>query len=851
MSGGFFRGTSADQDTRFSNKQAKLLKTQKFAQGLEHLVDMTKVKMDVMKPWIATRVTELLGFEDEVLINFIFGLLEGKEVNGKEIQISLTGFMEKNTGKFMKELWALLLSAQQNSSGVPQQFLDAKEEETRKKKEEADRIADEIQKKREKESKDMDQERVRKMDGGREKRTENPLELSPWASNDHPNEKRDGERGATRERPRSRSLSKSPRSRSRSVSSDKLYQSPLSRSPATRRRYSPRRSRSPPRRGYSYYRRSRSPLHRRSPSPARRRLQSPRRRSRSPGHRRHRRTPSPGRRRGTPSPTRHRRTPPPVRRRRTPSPVRRRRTPSPVRRRRTPSPVRRRRTPSPVRRHSTPSHVHHRRSSSPGYQRSPSIESQRSPSPAQRRSPSSLRKRSSSPIHRRSPSPVRRKPGSPLHRKSLSPVLDEVPLPSRRVSSPSSRGNERSPSTSSERSPILARGRSPVQAARSPMRVRKRSKTPPEKSLSLKSSSHSPASRGSLSPHLRRSLHKRSPGASSKGKTRSISPYKNHKKQDRRYNEDKRPTSPSDSPVQRVKDRVRHGDSPSPEKSGNQRLHRDSPGIQEESNNGRQKRSENSSSLGKHRDSPQKTENKETSLIAKAVGRRLSDSRNNDQERERGKSTATGVYPESADGVKSQNIDKDSPMKKRRSEQSGTARSDDKSLQLSNSAKEDSKQRSRIMEEQAGVPNAVSDGSDDDGRGRKEKRRNKRSKRHNTDSGDESNESEAEDRKEAKRRRRAERKLRKEEKRRRREERHRKRKERHAEKHKSKRDDSSSPSDEEAHQRDADPSDSLRAKGREIHPVVEDETDSKEKKLEVELRLKALESFKAKKGSGH
>lgn len=39
---------------------------------------MTKVKMDVMKPWIAKRVTELLGFEDEVLINFVYGLLDAK-----------------------------------------------------------------------------------------------------------------------------------------------------------------------------------------------------------------------------------------------------------------------------------------------------------------------------------------------------------------------------------------------------------------------------------------------------------------------------------------------------------------------------------------------------------------------------------------------------------------------------------------------------------------------------------------------------------------------------------------------------------------------------------------------------
>lgn len=36
------------------------------------------MKMDVIRPWIANRVTELLGFEDEVLINFIYSLLDGK-----------------------------------------------------------------------------------------------------------------------------------------------------------------------------------------------------------------------------------------------------------------------------------------------------------------------------------------------------------------------------------------------------------------------------------------------------------------------------------------------------------------------------------------------------------------------------------------------------------------------------------------------------------------------------------------------------------------------------------------------------------------------------------------------------
>lgn len=85
------------------------------------------------------RLSQLLKYIFHTyLVNMLFNMDHlpalVQEVNGKEIQIQLTGFMEKNTVKFMKELWILLLSAQKNTSGVPQQFLDAKEEEIRKKK---------------------------------------------------------------------------------------------------------------------------------------------------------------------------------------------------------------------------------------------------------------------------------------------------------------------------------------------------------------------------------------------------------------------------------------------------------------------------------------------------------------------------------------------------------------------------------------------------------------------------------------------------------------------------------------------------------------------------------------------
>jgi len=150
--GGFFRGTSAEQDNRFANKQKKLLSNTKFADELNEKVDMKKVKLEVIKPWIAKRVTEILGLEDDVLINYIFSLLEQPNADPKNIQISLTPFLERNVVSFMKELWCLLLSAQKSIGGIPEEFLKQKQEEVRKKKVEQDRIQNELKRKRDESS---------------------------------------------------------------------------------------------------------------------------------------------------------------------------------------------------------------------------------------------------------------------------------------------------------------------------------------------------------------------------------------------------------------------------------------------------------------------------------------------------------------------------------------------------------------------------------------------------------------------------------------------------------------------------------------------------------------------------
>lgn len=43
-------------------------------------VDMEKVNLDTIKPWITKRVTELLGTEDDVLLEFIVNMLEKEKV---------------------------------------------------------------------------------------------------------------------------------------------------------------------------------------------------------------------------------------------------------------------------------------------------------------------------------------------------------------------------------------------------------------------------------------------------------------------------------------------------------------------------------------------------------------------------------------------------------------------------------------------------------------------------------------------------------------------------------------------------------------------------------------------------
>eukprot|EP00040_Diaphanoeca_grandis_P035074 m.219552 g.219552 ORF g.219552 m.219552 type:complete len:308 (+) comp33296_c2_seq2:121-1044(+) len=131
---GFFRGTSADQDNRFSNKDKKLMKAMKFESIIDTKVSLKNVNLEVFGPWITKRVTELLGMEDDLLIDFIVNILDESKQglkhaapNPKQMQMNLTGFLRKDKARiFMGELWELLVSAQASKTGIPQKFIDDK-----------------------------------------------------------------------------------------------------------------------------------------------------------------------------------------------------------------------------------------------------------------------------------------------------------------------------------------------------------------------------------------------------------------------------------------------------------------------------------------------------------------------------------------------------------------------------------------------------------------------------------------------------------------------------------------------------------------------------------------------------
>lgn len=155
---GFYRGTTHEQTPFFCNKEKKMIEEKKWPECFSKRVDFSKVSLDVVKSWITRNVTQILGHEDDIVIDFIMQQLlqqpgsntldEDSDgiVDPKRLTVTLTGFMAEKAQGFVADLWRLLLSAQESDYGIPKEFAEAQELERQVKLKEADRIKEELAK---------------------------------------------------------------------------------------------------------------------------------------------------------------------------------------------------------------------------------------------------------------------------------------------------------------------------------------------------------------------------------------------------------------------------------------------------------------------------------------------------------------------------------------------------------------------------------------------------------------------------------------------------------------------------------------------------------------------------------
>ena len=69
---------------RFGDKEQKLIKQTSFPPEFETKIDLTKIQMEVLTPWITQKITELLGVEDDILASLVMNLLEEEKVGPEE-----------------------------------------------------------------------------------------------------------------------------------------------------------------------------------------------------------------------------------------------------------------------------------------------------------------------------------------------------------------------------------------------------------------------------------------------------------------------------------------------------------------------------------------------------------------------------------------------------------------------------------------------------------------------------------------------------------------------------------------------------------------------------------------------
>jgi serine/arginine repetitive matrix protein 1 len=131
------KGTASVSDSR---ALSKALKSINFPANFSSPVDISKVNRAVLAQWIETRVTEILGFEDEIVYSTIVNVFlptvasdssaAQPEVDPRRAQVDVAGFLgDEEASMFVRDLWSMMLDAQDSGVGIPRKLLEEKKKE--------------------------------------------------------------------------------------------------------------------------------------------------------------------------------------------------------------------------------------------------------------------------------------------------------------------------------------------------------------------------------------------------------------------------------------------------------------------------------------------------------------------------------------------------------------------------------------------------------------------------------------------------------------------------------------------------------------------------------------------------
>ncbi|KAL3765660.1 hypothetical protein ACHAWO_003524 [Cyclotella atomus] len=142
------KGTASISSTHALSKQ---LRTTTFPSHFSTKVNISKLHRGVLSHFIEQRITEILGFEDEIVsdtaINLFLPEDYGSDANKGDVdprkaQLDLVGFLgEKESAEFASELWEMMIDGSQRQSGIPLILVEKKKEEMKRAREAGHSVA--------------------------------------------------------------------------------------------------------------------------------------------------------------------------------------------------------------------------------------------------------------------------------------------------------------------------------------------------------------------------------------------------------------------------------------------------------------------------------------------------------------------------------------------------------------------------------------------------------------------------------------------------------------------------------------------------------------------------------------